>query len=538
MAQSTVTTSGDPDAAHWPITIAVLALCLCYFIDPNPRLDFSAFDTRDAESYLALSHSLVAGQGYTRSLDPRYYVPHTTWPPGLPILLMPAVALAGMPIDLLVVKLGMIAYGALGILLAYLYARRLSRSPLTRLAVPVLLALNPYYWIFSRLTDSEMPTVVWALVALLLAERGWRAGLIRYRTALAFGVVSGFGMLIRGSFLGALFLPLAVLLALRTEPADLGRLSRRYLVYAAGFLLPYSAWILRNGVIDSRMLGLDGINQLAMIFRSVPVDPTSALRSLPQILSDMGANLAGSVIYRIPGALVPGLWAEGSWDRLGGLAAPVAVALSLAAIVLSCRSIRNLPVILMYGSMAALNVFYAAGGMTRLWVPVTCLLAISLPFGAEMLAVFRHRAAAWLAAGLAAAAMSASLAAYIIHHDANPYHDPNYAALADMFATIRNRDGLHGNVLTPNPQAFALYTGLRAPMTVPGLGVDPLYAYVILPSQEWDPDRLSGTLVAKNDVWSLIALTAPLDLAAFRARFDCTRSTIPAFAMLSNCLIW
>ncbi len=27
----------------------VLALALAYFIDPNPRLDFSAFDTRDAE---------------------------------------------------------------------------------------------------------------------------------------------------------------------------------------------------------------------------------------------------------------------------------------------------------------------------------------------------------------------------------------------------------------------------------------------------------------------------------------------------------
>ena len=115
------------DKSYAPIVLA--GLCVLYFLAPNPRLDFSIFDTRDAESYLALSRSLVAGHGYTRSLNPLYYIPHTTWPPGLPLLLAPLTLLSGVPINLLLVKIGMIAYGACGIVLAYLYARRLTPSP-------------------------------------------------------------------------------------------------------------------------------------------------------------------------------------------------------------------------------------------------------------------------------------------------------------------------------------------------------------------------------------------------------------------------
>jgi Dolichyl-phosphate-mannose-protein mannosyltransferase len=525
-------------ATQGRIPALVLALALAYFIDPNPRLDFSTFDTRDAESYLALSQSLVAGHGYTRSLDPNFYVPHTTWPPGLPLLLTPFVAVAQMPIDLLVIKLGMIFYGAVGILLAYLYARRASPRPIVQLSVPLLLGLNPYYWQFSRMTDTEMPTVLWVLIALLLADIGWAKGRIRYDKALLFGLVAGFGMLIRGSFLPALFLPLVYLTALRTGPSDLRRMGSRYLAYAFGFLLPFVVWHVRNGFIDSRALGQDGINQLAMILRTVPVDPASPLRSASQILSDMRANIAGSVIYQIPKSLIPGLWDQAVWDRIGAASAPIAIAASLAAVIVSCLSIRNLPLIVVYGSMAALNVFYAAGGMPRLWVPVTCLIAISLPFGIEgLLGKHLDRAAVPALAALAAGVLSVSTAFYIIDHDRHPYHDPAYAALADMFKTVREQYRLDGNVLTPNPQAFGLYTGLKAPPSVPGIGLDPHYDYVILPSVEWNEDRLRGTLIAQNSVWSLIALSTPLRIDELRERYDCTHSSIPAMSVLSLCLI-
>ena len=518
------------------VPIVLAGLCVLYFLAPNSRLDFSTFDTRDAESYLALSWSLVAGHGYTRNLNPDYYIPHTTWPPGLPLLLTPLTYLSGVPIDLLVVKLGMIAYAVAGIILAYLYATRLTRSPLTRAAVPLLLGLNPYYWQFSRMTNSEMPTVLWSLIALLLADIGWARGRIGHATALAFGLICGFGMLIRGSFFGALFLPLVYLFVLRSEPVDLRRMASRYLCYAAGFLLPFAGWVVRNSFIDVGRIGPDGNNQLAMILRSRPVDPASPLRTLSQIAADALGNLQG-VVYQIPKSIVPGLWAPGVWNDLGALAWPLAVILSLALLLLSCRTARNLPIVVMYVSMAALNVFYAVGGMARLWVPVACLLALSLPLALETVSFPRDRRLRASLAVLLIAALAINLASFAVHHERHPYRDPNYAALADLFSDIRAHDGLEGNVLTPDPQAFALYTGLSAPMAVPGIGVDPRYAYVILPSAEWRGQSLGGTVLAHNAVWSLVALDAPMTLSEFRTRYDCARSSIAAFAVVSDCMI-
>ena len=124
-----------------------------------------------------------------------------------------------------------------------------------------------------------MPAVLWSLVALLLADIGWARGTIRHRTALLFGLVCGFGMLIRGSFFGALFLPLVYLLVLRREPLDVRAMATRYLAYAAGFVLPFAGWAVRNSLIVTGPPGPDANNQLAMIFRESPVDPTSPFRS-------------------------------------------------------------------------------------------------------------------------------------------------------------------------------------------------------------------------------------------------------------------
>ena len=75
-------------------------------------------------------------------------------------------------------------------------------------------------------------------------------------------------------------------------------------------------------------------------------------------------------------------------------------------------------------------------------------------------------------------------------------------------------------------------------MTVPGIGVEPEYRYVILPSDEWNRDKLSATVLAENKIWSLIALPAPLHLSEIRQRNDCPRLMIPAGATLWNCVIW
>jgi hypothetical protein len=413
------------------------------------------------------------------------------------VMMMPAVALAGMPVNLIVVKLGMAAYGALGIVLAYRYGSRISRSTAVRLGMPLLLAFDPYYWLFSRMVLTEVPTVLWALVALLLAEIGWAEGDIRPARALGFGLVAGLGMLIRGSLFGALFLPLVYLLVLRPERIDRWRLVS-YCSYAAGFLVPFAAWKLRCSFIPRTGLGQDGIDQLAMLLRAHPVDPSSPLRSLAEIGLDMRASLA-TAIHVLPRSIVPGLWTSEPWNWLGAAGAPVAAALTLILLTISCAARRNLPLILLYGSMAALDLFYAAGGMARLWVPVAALVALSLPPGLERLSLLARRGGQRVAIA-AGAALAASLALFIAEHDAQPYRDPTYAALAELFQSLRGSAPLEGNVLTPNPEAFALVTGMHAPMPRRAIGVDPDYSYVILPSDEWT-ERLGGTLIADCPLW-------------------------------------
>jgi hypothetical protein len=519
--------SGRTRVARFASGGIVLTLMLLYFIAPDARIDFTVFDARDAESYLALARALASGLGYTRSLDPQFYIPHATWPPGLPLLLTPVAALAGMPVNLLIVKCGMIAYGALGILLAHLYAGRLSPSAFVRVGMPLMLALDPYYWHFSRLTLSEMPTVVWALVALLLVDIAWSKRVVGMPAAFGIGIAAGFGMLIRGSFFGAFLLPLVYLWWRRGE-REARRRWLAYLGYAAGFVLPFLAWHVRNSFIDRSALGPDGINQLAMILKTLPIEHGAPIRSAGQILADMGANLS-KAIRQIPNAVVPGSWAAGT--ALGAAAPWAAALLSLAALLISFAAQRNQPLIVLYGSMAALDLFYAYGAMVRLWVPVTALAALTLPMGAE-----RLRLPPW-AGGVFAAALAVSTAVYAWHVEEQPYRDPRHAALAALFEKARSTP-IQGNVLTPHPQAFELVTGHFATMTVPGIGVEPAYSAVVLPPGAWDPKRLAGHVVLKNKAWGLVALDAPMTLAEIQPRIVCTGPMDPAFAILAGCPIF
>jgi hypothetical protein len=162
---------------------------------------------------------------------------------------------------------------------------------------------------------------------------------------------------------------------------------------------------------------------------------------------------------------------------------------------------------------------------------VTALIAVSLPLGA-----LRLRLPAWAGATLGAA-LAANLVLYVVDQEEHPYRSPAYASLAALFESARG-EPLEGKVLTPNPQAFALVTGLAAPMTVPGIGVDPAYDYVVLPSAAWDPERLGGRLVTHNDAWSLVALDRPLALVEIRPRINCRQALIPAFAVLASCPLW
>ncbi len=189
--------------------VVFCVVALIYVSIPNARPDFTRFNCHDSESYLALSGSLVHGAGYTRNMKPNQYVAHTTWPPVVPVLMMPAMALSGDKINWLAVKWSMVIVGLIGVVCVWLLARRIGGSDFYGDLAALAIALNPLYWDFSHQAMAEVPLTVWLLGSILLIDYCWVGRKVRLWEALTVGCICGIGMLIKGHAIGLMLAPLA-----------------------------------------------------------------------------------------------------------------------------------------------------------------------------------------------------------------------------------------------------------------------------------------------------------------------------------------
>src|ERR1051326_2624320 len=247
----------------------------CYLLYPNGRPDLTEFNANDSEAYLSLSYALSHGLGYTRSLLPGSYVPHTTWPPGFPVLLTPVTAFSSLPLDWLSIKLYMIAIGLAGIVLAWLYVKRLTESLAAANLAAALLALLPFYWLFSRTAMTDGVTISFILLSLLLMDRAWAHKHPLALQVFVAGLVSGCGMLLRGTNLCLLLVPLAYLAGPRKAIAGPCRHLALVACHVIAFSLPILWWVARNATIETRGLGADGVNEFRMLLLTDWVDPGS-----------------------------------------------------------------------------------------------------------------------------------------------------------------------------------------------------------------------------------------------------------------------
>jgi 4-amino-4-deoxy-L-arabinose transferase-like glycosyltransferase len=318
----------------WLRLAVLLVIAAGYFMLPNARPDLTRFNADDSEAYLGLSYALTHGLGYTRSLAAGFYVPHTTWPPGLPILLAPVTVLTSLPVSWLMVKATIIIIGLLGIVLAWLYVARVTRSPAAADLTAVALVLQPFYWLFSRMALTEVPTVVFVLFILLLIDVVWSARTPTVWQAVAVGLISGLGMLLRGTVVGLIFVPLAYAAGTRRTKLTRLRLLWLWSGHAAGFCCVFIAWAARNRTIDPAGLGFDGINQMRMLVAVNPVDPASRLMDLRDIMHAFIDNVAHHIIYNVPDQLLPGLWVAHwrDWQGAPYLAIILTTALALMAL--------------------------------------------------------------------------------------------------------------------------------------------------------------------------------------------------------------
>ena len=492
-----------------------IILVLFYFAIPNARPDFTRFNCHDSESYLALSYGLVHGLGYTRSMSPDHYVPHTTWPPGVPIMMMPAIALSGNKISWLAVKCTMVFTGCLGIALVWMLARRFTHNSLGADLVALGVALNPLYWDFSHQAMAELPLTVWIIGSLLLIDMVWVQRTVKSWEAFLTGVVCGAGSLIKGHALFLIFAPLAYLIENRR--LSLSRFSQLkvWVIFCLGFVLLFLGWSVRNSMLDTRGVGFDAINQVRMIRAKNVLDPESELLTLRESLQVVLKN-SRSVIKVLPKQIVPGLWPVRLWDWVGSgyLALPISVL--LVVLCIADRKGQN-SIRLVILAITSLNMIYPFGGAARFWVPVSILMTILILI---YLWQFLSRNSLFMqqvSVALIGLILSFNLTIYVINHESKPYQSKgSWAELAELFTEASQKELNTIGVLTPNPHAFRLITGYRN--TYAEKDSEPIWDHIVVRIDGYGPKTpLESKQVLSVYPWAVYELPKPMRASELRA---------------------
>lgn len=204
--------------------------------------------TNDASMYIACARSILAGEGYT-FLGEAFRIR----PPGLSVLIAPVIAVVGT--DFQALNLYVSLFGALGVVLLYVYQRsRLGWVP--ALAVAAALWLNPGYQRSCNQVMSEMPGV--ALMLLALCIERWAARAPKPRARLLREVLLGASIAAAAYVrtVNVLLAPAIVLARLvrRPEADEAGsgsvRLALRTVPAAAVAVLLLVPWSVRNGNVE------------------------------------------------------------------------------------------------------------------------------------------------------------------------------------------------------------------------------------------------------------------------------------------------
>lgn len=484
----------------------IAGIMLFYFAVPNARPDFSRFNCHDSESYLALAYNLTHDNGYTRSLQPDLYVPHKTWPPGMPMLFAPVMALSGEHINWFAVKATAILIGLLGILATWRLVENLTQRRKIADLAALIVALNPFYWDFSHQVMSEVPSITFALWALLLIDRMLASRSPRLATIVAVGIFSGLGMLIRGNLCGLALVPLAYLIGPRATSGSLHHKLAVVATFGAAFTIPFVLWSFRNHGIQAE--GLDGLNQIHMILQN-DSDP-SQVKSPAEMLAQIAQNMRIYGIYRIPEQILPAFWANGfDWNGSGWLALLLVVVLFFAIVPVKFRT-AYFGLDCVIWPFLVLSQLYSEGGSQRYWVLPCVLLSILL-----VIRLYERFGTRWQIVHSRAIitvvlfTLIPNLLIYVVQHERKPYNTAGpWQQLAQVFERVEQFPLQTQGVLTPNMHAFELMTGYRAPMAV--TRYNPIFDHMIARDDGRGPQPPKGSVALLSVApWSLYRLPHP-----------------------------
>lgn len=478
-------------------------IAVLYIAIPNARPDFTRFNCNDSESYLSLAWNLSHGRGYTRSLAEGIYIPHTTWPPGTPLLLLPAVELSGRTINWFAVKWTICGIGLVGVIFSWFYLRKVTGNAFLADLGAMIIGLNPFYWDFSHQAMAELPLLVWMIGGLLLVDHLWANREVRWYESMFAGFVCGLAMLIKGQGGGLIFAPIAYLWGPRKCLIRPRVGALMWLLFLLAFTIPQVTWMARNRTVPAT--GFDGIGRFRSILAINPNDAESPLVDRGKFVERLNSNIRDYAIFRLPEQIIPGLWSPDALNWSGSGLCAVMLSIALFTLAFFKVNPKVFPVVFATFPMVLLNIAYAFGGSPRFWLPISVMLVIIIIINAgPFLLLFTFKR--YLMA-VFTFVLLANLVVYIIWHEKHPFNEAGpWREFAELCEELKTKPNLAPvGVFTPNPEAVQLMTGYAAPWGKSEL----LYDYAIIDSSKYKmpPD---GEIVISKPPWVFISLPVPM----------------------------
>ena len=260
------------------------ALGLCGLLMGIFLFDANLSLTGDNAQFINLGRSLADGHGLSETIEGEP-IPHTKYPFGFPLFL--AIVHILFPANLIALKSLVVLLYAISIPLIYLLIREFA-APLMALGVSALCLVSPLLLDYSHQVMSEIPFLLFSLLALLLLHRAHESNTL---LTLAFAIIA---------IIAAYYIRSAGIILIATGIIFFAQHKKwkEAGLIAAGSILLALPWQIRNASLG----GNDYINQLLSIN---PYRPEEGALTFTTLIERIIANLELYGIHIIPHIFLP-----------------------------------------------------------------------------------------------------------------------------------------------------------------------------------------------------------------------------------------
>ena len=260
------------------------ALGLCGLLMGIFLFDANLSLTGDNAQFINLGRALAEGYGLSETIEGEP-IPHTKYPFGFPILL--AIIHILFPANLIALKSLVVLLYAISIPLIYLLIREFA-APLMALGVSALCLVSPLLLDYSHQVMSEIPFLLFSLIALLLLHRAHESNTLLTLAFAIIAIIAAYYIRSAGIILIATGI---IFFALHKKWKETG------LIAAGSFLLALP-WQIRNA-------SLGGNDYIKLLLRINPYRPEEGALTFTTLIERIIANLEIYGIHIIPHIFLP-----------------------------------------------------------------------------------------------------------------------------------------------------------------------------------------------------------------------------------------